>query len=239
MGLGLAGITVIFVALPGILLAVLSRIRHDDSAPPVIMDAGWKVLAVAATGAFVVHFIAFWLFRGAAGLLSLPGPSLVVAGILAGVSDPTVQLSALNNVQSNFHWVIVYLAISIALAYALLRMIDQLVPRQRNWLEQKLDELKQRDQDAVIWITTAMEFDGEIWLFEGVYEKHRNNRTGDPEFMFLQLAKRRRIVDDHQDDRWIEIPGESLVLRFDRWHSVNLDAFYLDSESDKEPVATS
>jgi len=235
MGLGLAGITVIFLALPGIVLAVLSRISKDDSAPAVIMDAGWKVLAVAATGAFLLHFATFWLFRGAAELISVPGPSLVIAGILAGVTDPSLQLSALRNVQAQFHWIILYLFVSIALAGALFAIIDKVFPKQRNWLEAKLDELQYRDQDAVIWLTTAMEFDGEIWLFEGLYERHVNNKNGEPEFVFLQVAKRRRIIDDENKDRWTEIPGESLVLRFDRWHSVNLDAFYLA----EAPIAAS
>jgi len=228
VGLGLAGITVIFVALPGILLAVFSRISKEDSAPAVLMDAGWKVLAVAATGAFVVHFLTVTLFQFVADLLSLPGPSLVVAGILAGVSDPSLQLSALETVQANFHWITVYLVVSVVLAGVAARLIDRLLPKRRNWLELKLDELQALGEDAVIWATTAMDFDRETWLFEGIYERHLNNRDGQPEFIFLQQAKRRRIVDDAHDDRWTEIPGESLLLRFDQWHSVNLDAFYLD-----------
>jgi len=228
VGLGLAGITVIYVALPGILLAVFSRISQDDSAPPVLMDAGWKVLAVGATGAFVVHFLTVSLFWFAAELFSLPHPSLVVAGILAGVSDPSLQLPALEKIQAHFHWTIVYLFVSVALAGVTAWLIDRLFPKRRNWLEMKIDELQQKGRDSVIWATTAMDFDGETWLFEGIYERHLNNRDGEPEFIFLQQAKRRRIVDDGHDDRWTEIPGESLVLRFDRWHSVNLDAFYLE-----------
>lgn len=233
MGLGLAGITVIYIALPGILLAVFSRISKEDTAPPVLMDAGWKVLAVAATGAFVVHFLTVSLFQFIADLLSFPGPSLVIAGILAGVSDPSLQILALKKIQAQFHWIILYLAVSISLAAVTAWLIDRLLPKRKNWLEMKLDELQEQGQDAVIWTTIATEFDGEIWLFEGIYEKHVNNRAGEPEFIFLQLSKRRRIVDDDHEDRWTEIPGESLVLRFDRWHSVNLDAFYLDSDEDE------
>lgn len=239
MGLGLAGITVIYVSLPGILLAVFSRISNEDSAPAVLMDAGWKVLAVAATGAFVVHFLTVSLFQFVADLLSLPGPSLVVAGILAGVSDPSLQLPALETIQAHFHWIIVYLIVSVALAGAAAQLIDRLLPKRRNWLEMKLDELQEQGDDAVIWATTAMDFDGETWLFEGIYERHLNNRDGEPEFIFLQQAKRRRIVDDDHHDRWTEIPGESLLLRFDRWHSVNLDAFYLDSQNGELAVQAS
>jgi len=231
MGLGLAGITVVFIALPGVVLAVVLRLKREEQAPPVLLDAGWKVIAIAFTSSFLIHFFAILLSNVAARWLGTSVPDLVLVGVLAGVSEPSLQFWALQNLQHNFGQVAAYLFLTIVLAVGLGLLSRRFLPSSRNWLEQKLDELQKRDKNAVILLTTAMDFDGETWLFEGIYERHLNDKSGEPEFLFLQLAKRRRVVDDDQDERWSQIPGETLMLRVDRWHSVNLDAFYYDPEA--------
>ncbi|MGB0514767.1 MAG: hypothetical protein ACPGJE_08000 [Wenzhouxiangellaceae bacterium] len=228
MGLGLAGITVVFLALPGMILAVLLRLGREEQAPPVLMDAGWKVIAIAFTSAFFIHFLAVFLARGWAGIFGTERPDLEIVGILAGVSEPSLQVRALQNVQEHFGGIFVYLLLAIGLAVLVGFALRGLLPSSRNWLEQQLEDLQQRDSNPVIWLTTATDLDGETWLFEGVYERHLNDHGGEPEFVFLRLAKRRRMVDDDQDERWSSIPGEIFILKLDRWHSVNLDAFYYD-----------
>lgn len=232
MGLGLAGITVVFLALPGMILAVMLRLRREEQAPPVLMDAGWKVIAIAFTSAFFIHFLAVLLAHAWARLFGAARPDLEIVGILAGVSQPELQLRALQNVQEHFACIFAYLLLAIVLAALIGIALRRLLPSSRNWLEQELEDLQQRDSNPLIWLTTATDFDGETWLFEGVYERHLNDRGGEPEFVFLRLAKRRRVVDDDQEERWSPIPGEVFILKLDRWHSVNLDAFYYDPDDE-------
>lgn len=228
MGLGLAGITVVFLALPGMILAVLLRLRREEQAPPVLMDAGWKVIAIAFTSAFFIHFLAVLLARCCAKLFGTARPDLEIVGILAGVSQHKLQLRALQNVQQHFVGIFAYLLLTIILAALIGIALRWILPSSRNWLEQELEYLQQRDSNPLVWLTTATDLDGETWLFEGVYERHLNDRGGEPEFVFLRLAKRRRLIDDNQEERWSSIPGEIFILKLDRWHSVNLDAFYFE-----------
>jgi len=233
MGVGLAGITIIFLALPGVLLAVFARLGKEDSALPVIMDAGWKVLATAATGGFLIHFITFFLCHWVSDLFTFPGPDLVIAGILLGIDDSALQVKALENVQLHLGAVSLYQLTAIALSLGFALVVNKF-PTEKNWLVSKLDELLAMD-NPVVWMTVAMEFDGEIWLFAGIYEKHINNKSGEPEYIMLQLAKRRRLADDDRNDAWTDIPGESLILHLDGWHSVNVDAMYIQDEPEIEP----
>ena len=233
MGVGLAGITIIFLALPGILLAVFARLGKEDTALPVIMDAGWKVLATAATGAFLIHFITFFLCHWVSDLLTIPSPDLVVTGILLGIDDSALQVQALENVQLNLGAITLYQLTAIAMSCFFAFIISKL-PTEKNWLASKLDELLDMNNPVVVWMTVAMEFDGEIWLFAGVYEKHINNKSGEPEYILLQLAKRRRVADDGHNDAWTDIPGESFILHLDGWHSVNVDAMYLHFEPENQ-----
>ena len=140
-----------------------------------------------------------------------------------------MQIQALENAQHYFAWILAYLLLAISLAGLLASIGSRVLPQRKNWLEAKLDELQSTGQDVLIWLSTAVNFDGETWLFAGIYERHFNNGGGEPELVFLQSAKRRRVIDDDQADRWLEIPGESLVLRLGDWHSVNLDAIYITS----------
>lgn len=227
MGLGLAGIVVIFLALPGILLAVFLRLRKEDSPPPLLVDAGWKVIAVAAASSFLIHAAAVGVSHFVSAWSATPVPNIVLVGVLAGASNPSMQVYALENVQQYFGWILLYLLLAISLSILLAAIGSRILPQGKNWLEAKLDELQSTDQDVLIWLSTAVDFDGETWLFAGIYERHFNNGGGEPELVFLQRAKRRRVIDDEQADRWLEIPGESLVLKLGDWHSVNLDAFYI------------
>jgi hypothetical protein len=234
MGLGLAGIIVIFLALPGILLTVFTRLGKEDSAPPVIMDAGWKVLATALVGAFLINFATLGVFHVIATMFSWPKPSLVIVGTLAGVTESSDQIKALENLQQHIVLIVIYWLMTIVVAAVIPRFFSHLLPKQMNRLERMLDDLFSKNAPVVIWMTIAMEFNGEIWLFAGIYDKHQNNKAGEPEYMLLQLAKRRRLVDDNLKHRWTEIPGESLILHLDGWHSVNVDAMYLQEESESD-----
>lgn len=63
MKLGLAGTTVIFIALTGIMLAVFTRTGKEETTQPVIIYAGWKVLATVSIDVFIIHYATLYLFH--------------------------------------------------------------------------------------------------------------------------------------------------------------------------------
>ncbi|MBU1189632.1 MAG: hypothetical protein KKC01_11440 [Gammaproteobacteria bacterium] len=218
-------------------MTVFARLGKEESGLPVIMDAGWKVLATATTGAFLIHFLTYFIAQSAAGILSTPRPDIVVAGILVGIEDSSLQLKALKNIQHHLYALGLYQATAIGLSAFFAQLINK-IKTEKNWLASKVDELLTKDKPVVLWTTVAMEFDGKTWLFAGIYEKHINNKAGEPEYIVLQFARRRRLADDGKENAWISIPGESLILHLDGWHSVNLDAMYpLEEQEPDDDIA--
>jgi hypothetical protein len=234
LGLGLTAATLIFICLPGVVLAVVLRVPENDHGPRVIADMGWKLVLVVLFGVIVVHIFLV-------GILSLlprtvfPGPDLVIVGLLLAPSDSELVLEALQNVHANFLWISAYLVLACVIA-ALGYYGRRVFPPSRNWLDAKIEELMSGPgENSILYISIATKIDQDTWILGGIYEKHENNSKGLPEILYIQSPRRKRLSDEDIEENWQEIQGEGFAFNMNNgWHSLNLDWFALDKASDSD-----
>lgn len=234
MGLSLSVLVALCFLLPG-MASVLGYSRlHSPDSPPTALDSHLSFgLIIALASALVLHATWFVGIEAITLLAGWPTPSVSqFVALLSGSPDQNPEFGkALESLQRYPMRITGYFLTIGVIAWHLGRMLNR---RMRpNASASWYDLLHPNDPDFV-WLTLDVHLDGTCFLFAGIARQISVDKTGTLERVVLANALKRPLHPDANakratpSDRWVEIPGEFVVVQAKDITTVNVDYLYLE-----------